>query len=454
MNRLVSSAGRLPSLLSAALALVALSGAPSRGQTGVVVGMVYDSTRAVPLQGARVAVMGTSLLVETDSLGQFRMDSVPEGHQVVVFFHARLGELGVSGSPGRVQVGEGVVQETYLAIPSHATILSAFCAAESGEGSVSLGGAVADAVTGVSLPGATVQVRGPPSGLRGEEPIIAETRADDSGWYQLCNLAPPRNSWVYIRFGGNDALPFPMHQSGAVVRNEKISISEPVTITGTVTDYITSQPLSGVSVELAGTSFAAVTDSLGRFGFARVPPGMQIIRTSQLGYAPRIDSLTAFSREALGLEIQLSTRPIAMEALVVTGRGRERPLGISAGERFYGLTELQVDSIANRVFDFAGLTRAARIPGLSVVEKPMANAFGSVTMGLCVELSRGRIGADPNVCNMVEVRINDGPVPDAAFFLLNLNPRDIKHFRLLTPLEAGMMYGDRGDNGVLLLYTR
>ena len=138
----------------------------------------------------------------------------------------------------------------------------------------------------------------------------------------------------------------------------------------------------------------------------------------------------------------------------MTGRSN-RPTGLTTpGARFSGLTAAQVDSIVPRVFDFAGLARAARVPGVTITEKMLANAFGQADLGVCIEMQRSRAGLNPNTCNMVEVRLNDGPVPDPAFFLLNLDHRDVKEFQFLTPLEAGLMYGQRGANGVLLIYTR
>ena len=65
---------------------------------------------------------------------------------------------------------------------------------------------------------------------------------------------------------------------------------------------------------------------------------IQIVRTVNLGYAPRTDSLTAFSREALGLEILLATEAIVMEPLLLLlytqrGGGRQGCSWMSLGAR-------------------------------------------------------------------------------------------------------------------------
>ncbi len=421
---------------------------------GVVIGLVYDSTTSVPLAGARVAVVGTTVMGESDEEGQFRLEDVPAGEYQVIFFHPRLGTLGISIPPGQVRVNAGAVSEVYLAVPSRKTILSAWCSADPGTGDTSIGGIVTDELTGVPLPRARVIVVGDRTGVLQRRRLVAEVRTEASGEFRVCKLDSAEELTVLVSFGRDQAPPLDVTVAGPNILDIVVTISEPVTITGVVVDHGTGGPVPDALVELAGSSFSQLTDSLGKFGFTGIPPGWQTIETSRLGYAPRVDSLTVFSNEALGLEIALSNEALVLDPIVVTGRSN-RPSGLTTpGARFSGLTAFQVDSIAPRVFDFAGLARAARVPGLTITEKLLANAFGDPEMGVCIEMQRSRAGANPNTCNMVEVRLNDGPVPDPAFFLLTLNHNDIKEFQFLTPLEAGLAYGQRGANGVLLIYTR
>ncbi len=428
--------------------------AASPRETGTIVGLVYDSTESVPLAGARVAAVGTSAVARTDDDGRFRMDDVPVGTRAVVFFHARLGTLGVAGSTPSVEVTPESVVEAYLTVPSRETILSAWCAAEGGASGISVGGVVTDALTGVPLPGARVTALGDRSGVLGRRAVLKEVVSEAAGEYRLCGLAGEGAISVAARFGSGAAPPLELPASGPVLLDIAIRISDPVTITGTVLDYATRAPLQSARVRILGTERDALTDSAGRFGFAGVPPGRHIVRTDRLGYATRVDSLTAFSQEALGLEIVLSTEAIVLDPLVVVGRRAGDRILTTPGTRFSGLTEAQVDSIAPRVFDFANLARAARMPGLHVYETYVANAFGDPQAGVCIEMTRSRGSRNPNACNMVEVRINDAPVPEAAFFLLEMNPMDVRRIQFVTPLEAGQLYGSRGANGVLLIYTK
>lgn len=439
-----------------AAVLLALTGAglsAQEGPTGTVTGLVYDSTTSVPLGGANVAVVGTSAMTESDEEGWFRLEDVPVGEHTVMFFHPRLGTLGVSGGVQQVVVSAGSVVETYLAIPSRETILAGWCSIEEGVGNTSIGGVVTDVVTGVPLPGARVTAFAQHAGLLARRSKVAEARTGDSGEFRLCNLDGSLDLSVTAFFGTGETDHTPIAGTGPRILDMSIRIADPVSITGTVLDHATRAPLAGARVQLLGTAFDMLTDTAGKFGFADVPPGKQVIRTDQLGYATRTDSLTAFSREALGLEIMLATDAIVLDPLVITGR-RADPIYTTPGTRFSGLTEAQVDSVLPRVADLASLVRASQMPGLSVRNVWVPDSFGMLREGLCIEIQRRRGGGMPNACNMVEVRINDGPVPEPMFFLKELNPTDIRWYQIITPLEAGFLYGDRGANGVLLLYTQ
>ena len=138
---------------------------------------MYDSTTSTPLANANVAVVGTNAFAESDENGEFRIDGVPEGEQTVVFFHRRLGTLGVSATPLQVPIADQAVAEVYLAIPSRPTILSAWCSAEEGEGDTSIGGIVTDALTGVPLPRARVTALGDPVGVFQRPRVVQEVLA-------------------------------------------------------------------------------------------------------------------------------------------------------------------------------------------------------------------------------------------------------------------------------------
>ena len=430
-----------------------VSGQDTGPTTGSILGSVFDSTVSAPLANARVAVLGTTLVAESNEQGRFRIDGVPEGERTVVFFHQRLGTLGVAMTPARVLVDSDSVSHVMLTTPSRSTILAAWCSAEPGEGPTSVGGIVTDALTGVPLPRATVRALGTRTGILRRRQVTREVRTEASGEFRLCNLDPTVPLTVTVAFGNNNGTPVPVADPGSHILDFAMDISHPVTITGSVFDYATREPIEGAHVQLVGSGHSQLTNSTGVFGFTEVPPGKQIIETIVLGYAPRVDSLTVFSNEALGLEIALATEAIALDPLVVVGR-RKEPVFTTPGTRFSGLTEAQVDSIADRVLDFAGLARQARMPGLLVSERRMDGPTGVEAEALCIEMLRSAGSSNPNSCNMVLVLVNDAIVSYPHMFLQHINPRDVRRIQFITPIEAGLLYGTRGAGGVLLIYTR
>ncbi|MCY3611346.1 MAG: carboxypeptidase regulatory-like domain-containing protein [Gemmatimonadetes bacterium] len=436
-----------------AVASVGAAGSSAAGQdtvrtTGNILGSIFDSTTSAPLANARVTVFGTSLVAESNEQGRFRLDGVPVGEHSVVYFHQRLARLGLGTTPVQVLVDGESVSRVTLTVPSRSTILSAWCSAEPEGGPMSAGGIVTDALTGVPLPRATVRALGSRTGILQRRRVVREVRTEASGEFRLCNLDASEPLMVTVAFGNNDATSVQIAGPGSHVLDFAIDISDPVTITGSVLDYATRAPIRGAHVQLVGSDHSQLTDADGVFGFTDVPPGKQIIETSLLGYAPRVDSLTVFSNEALGLEIELATEAIALEPLVVVGRRRE-PVFTTPGTRFSGVTEAQVDSIAHRVVDFAGIAREARMPGLSI--KQVMSGDEEI---LCIEMSRSWRSGDPASCNMVHVLVNDAPIANPQVFLQHMNPRDVRRIQFITPIEAGVLYGTRGAAGVLLIYLR
>ncbi|HEY4953808.1 MAG TPA: carboxypeptidase regulatory-like domain-containing protein, partial [Gemmatimonadaceae bacterium] len=98
-----------PVLLVAALA-VSAGGAPlfaqqkttpvpasaAKAGTAAITGVVVDSLNGRYLRGADVIIEGAKTSLVTDSLGKFRIDSLPPGTYQVGVFHPLLDTLGIS----------------------------------------------------------------------------------------------------------------------------------------------------------------------------------------------------------------------------------------------------------------------------------------------------------------------------------------------------------------------
>lgn len=419
----------------------------------VVSGMVYDSTTGRRLPGARVAVIGTAVSGLTDSTGAFKLEGIPPGEYPLTFHHERLQELGVSPGSPMVRLEPGSEERVTLTVPSRETILKGWCALEGGRlGTAHVGGVVRDSLTSVPLPNARVELDLTPR--QGASRIKIETRTDAEGRYRFCNVGGDRWLNISVTFGNEqlEAAAVRPAPGEALIHDFTLKLSHEVRITGQVVDRGTQEPIDGAHVRVLGTGAEGVTGSDGRFGFTGLPPGRHVMVTENLGYQQRVDTMTVFSREALGVEVRLSTEPIALEPLVVLGRSRTEELPWSVGTRADGLTASEIEGMRHRVQDVSELLRNANIPGLNVRDVTFKDD-GFALQGVCVEVSRARRLA-PETCAMVSVYLNGVLLPSPEYTLQDFDHRTIERVQLLTPVEAAAIYGRQGRNGVLLIETR
>jgi hypothetical protein len=137
------------------------------------------------------------------------------------------------------------------------------------------------------------------------------------------------------------------------------------TVSGSVFDAATKEPLQSANVSLVGTSLGAVTDSAGTFEIASVPPGEYAVRASLLGYEPatRTDIVVT------------SVRPVVVRIGLVEAVVELEGVSAQAGY-FVGTPELPVsvsrqssEEIRRQPGGFEDVLRAVAIlPGVAQVE--------------------------------------------------------------------------------------
>lgn len=108
-----------------------------------------------------------------------------------------------------------------------------------------------------------------------------------------------------------------------------ISFAQPNagSITGTVYDSKTQDPLPGVNIHLQGTVRGTITDIHGTYRLKGIPAGMYDISFSLIGYTIyTISQVVIQSDSTLHLAIFLTQAPIQAEQVVVTASRREQSL--------------------------------------------------------------------------------------------------------------------------------
>src|ERR1700682_92947 len=105
--------------------------APKTGKAEIV-GVVLDSLNGRYLAGADIVIKGGMAAAQTDSLGKFKIDSLPPGVYQVGVFHPILDTLDITLLTQPFRVGPDSALVVLLAIPSATTLIRRWCSVQSG----------------------------------------------------------------------------------------------------------------------------------------------------------------------------------------------------------------------------------------------------------------------------------------------------------------------------------
>ena len=429
---------------AAIIALFAMTSVPVQAQTGSVQGTVFDSIAGTPLVDAAVFLWDTPYRAVTDEEGRFRIEGIPPGDYNVLFFHTRLGELGVSPGPKPVTLFGGDEVEVGLATPSMATVVTSQCLIEDrAEGSGAVAGRILDGDTFVTLGGAIVTLSWDVPGS--PVPEVVNVRAGPDGWYRSCDVPSGMPVLVSAEFYGRHGARWEVtvDEGGFQDASTLLYDTQPSRITGHLTDALSGEGVDGAEAWLRGTTYRALTDGGGNFLFEDVPPGQYMLVTDHLAYGTKMDTLVVPSNQRLLVEMRLDTRPIEIAPITVTAEAQ--PIELARVRGGLVIDRDQIDPLRQRSRDASDILRSLHIPGVIVRHQ----SDGSI----CVGYSAGQVRMDMATCAEMLIYINDvrATNPDLA---LRLPPDAIERMVIYKPVEAGNLYGLGGGNGVWAIYTR
>jgi hypothetical protein len=270
-------------------------------------GTVYDSLLHSPLAGARVWLVRSPLVTETDAHGGYAFDSVPAGRQVIAFSRSDLDSIGLSDFATAVTLAPGQVAVVPLAVPSHATFWGAACGALPARLDADTGlvfGTVRDAETGRRLAGAVVTLTWPTVRRERSHTWVIEYQAktettDSLGSYYACRIPVEYLLGAQTRAGSfaSGTVDVLVDSRGVVRRDLTLSLedvaggrdSAGVQRRGLATLIGTARgerggvlPGSYASLESAGDTVPA--DDQGRFVLRGLPSGTQMLLVRRVGY--------------------------------------------------------------------------------------------------------------------------------------------------------------------------
>ncbi len=209
--------------------------------------------------------------------------------------------------------------------------------------------------------------------------------------------------------------------------------SSEITITGTVTESETGEPLIGVTIMKQGTTSGTITDLDGTYSLV-ANPGDNLI-FSYTGMTTRIVPVT---NQTL-MDISLESNAELLDEVVVIGYGSQKKSHLTGA----------VSKVENEKLDQIAVSRVddALIGQVSGVNIQSTSAEAGQAPTITIR-GVGSVNASSGPAVVI-----DGIVVDASF-LGNLDMNSVESFEILKDAASAAIYGSEGSNGVILITTK
>lgn len=204
------------------------------------------------------------------------------------------------------------------------------------------------------------------------------------------------------------------------------------TISGTVTDAESGDPLIGANVLVVGTSTGAITDLDGNYSIT-VPNDATQIEFSYTGYTSLVLDVPAGGGQ---LDVQLE-QGTQLDEVVVTGYGTAKAKEVTGS-----ITSVKAEDFNQGNVNDVNQLLQGKVGGL-VISRPGANPNGGFNIRL-----RGLSSVGANNSPLVVI---DGVLGGD---LNSVEPQDIASIDILKDGSAAAIYGTRGAAGVIVVTTK
>jgi TonB-linked SusC/RagA family outer membrane protein len=231
------------------------------------------------------------------------------------------------------------------------------------------------------------------------------------------------------------------------------ALAQQRTITGTVTDENTGEPLQGVAVVVQGTTIGVSTDIDGEYTI-RVPQARNILVFSFVGFV----SVNETIGDRGVINVQMSADLQLLDEVVVVGYGTlsRRQLSSSIGsvssrdieDVSFSTAE---SAIQGRVSGVQFTGNSGLVGGANTIRIRGASSITASTTPLIVVDGVPITNPTTSGSSAVGAGLGGGTGLNP---LINLNPADIESYEVLKDAAAAAIYGSRGSNGVILITTK
>ncbi len=209
------------------------------------------------------------------------------------------------------------------------------------------------------------------------------------------------------------------------------ALAQQQSVTGTVTDQETGEPLPGVSVVIAGTTEGTITDIDGKFTISADRDA--VIKFSFIGYTT--------SEEVVGarrvIDVPLAVDVQALEEVVVIGYGTSKRSDLTGS-----VVSVSGDDLKKMPVSTVAESLTGRMAGVQV-----SSTEGSPDAEIRI---RVRGGGSITQDNSPLFIVDGFPVSTIS----DIAPSDIKSIDVLKDASSTAIYGSRGANGVVIITTK
>lgn len=450
----------------AALALLAILSLPSLSSslaaqspgTGRLAGTVSEKASARPATGAAVEATRVqpepvrSFRTTVDANGRYRFDSLPPGSYELHVTTPRLDSLALYVPDRAITIDANREASADFALPSAAALRAAICPGLGlGKGRGVVVGHARNADTEHPLIGATVVVGWTELAVdratlksNGEE-RLATAVTDDRGEFRLCGVPTGSSLSLQLQHGDDASAEVKVAVSeddGVVARDLSLSAdtlaSGSARLLGTVRG-IGGQPLQNAELRVIGARSSAVSDAMGQYSLAGLPPGTRMLTVRRIGYEVLETPVELRTAQTVQRDVQL-TRLVSLDSMRVVAlrsqlpefeyNRKANPFGIYLGPEEIERRK-KVHQTSDMLVGLPGVRVAGHGPDAQV-SSVHGRAGGSPCVGMLIRLNGNMSVGDinsiaPSTIAAIEI------YPQGAF--------------------APSQYSIRGSCGVMVIWT-
>lgn len=229
-------------------------------------------------------------------------------------------------------------------------------------------------------------------------------------------------------------------------------------ITGRVISKGPQQPLTGVQINIVGTTVGTITNETGRFTLPTVRTGSVVLRARLIGYAPVEQTVTVAAGQPLNVALEMEQQALGLSEIVIS-------VDASASRRVEFGTDIARIS-AERVMSTAAVTSvsdllAARTAGVEVRK-------GTGPVGTAQPIRVRGVASLTNGSNPIiivdGIRVSNNTASGPASIdwaegrtvsrLDDINPNDITNVQVIKGPTATALYGSEAASGVIIIETK